>query len=132
MIKLTLAEGLPKVWAAFNDGSLQAGKAQTNPSSAPTTGCYVGPCAIGVMMTPEERVKADHSGVSGSFMYASLDVLAMRGIAQFPSCEEEYDAQMLQGAHDAWLAHPLNKQKLDHFVLTLTNLSTKYPEATAS
>lgn len=131
MIKLDMKTGLSKVWEAFNAKELQA-QVTTEPNK---TGTYSGPCAIGVMMTTEERKIVDHPD-GGGLTYADVGLLWERKVIDFPDKDQLADAVKLQRDHDRWLINPSSKLRHDRFVLTLNDLSTKYgvefPEATAS
>lgn len=131
MIQLDMKTGLSKVWEAFNAKELQA-QVTAEPRK---TGTYSGPCAIGVMMTPDERHQVDH--INGERLsYNGVMALYERKALAFPDKDQAGDAITLQRAHDLWLLDPSSKLRHERFVLTLTDLSTKYgvefPEATAS
>lgn len=131
MIKLDMKTGLSKVWEAFNAKELQA-QVTAEPRK---TGTYSGPCAIGVMMTPDERNTVDRPN-GGALSYAGIGLLWERKVIDFPDRDQLSDAIQLQRDHDLWLLDPSSKLRHERFVLTLTDLSTKYgvefPEATAS
>ena len=140
MIKIDMKTGLLRVWEAFNAQQLQAQTRNRHSVQSPDfvpIGFYCGPCAIGAMMTPDERQQADHGyNTDGSFTYVSVASLWERHVVSFnDEPDAKSDAVVLQRAHDNWLFRP-SKQTLDTFVLTLQELTTKYgvefPEATAS
>lgn len=94
-IVLDLTTDLPKVRAAFDVGELQAQKELTNPERAYPS--YTGPCAIGCMLTPEQRaeIETDESDMMISHLYHTGVIAAP--VEQMPDFIE------LQFSHDAIL-----------------------------
>lgn len=85
MIRLDLRTALPELIRACAAGEIALGQCR-----------YSGPCAIGAMMTPNERAALQASGRDGQL----LRQLAAEGLVSFPDPDQLTDAAMLQSAFD--------------------------------
>lgn len=83
MIRLDLRTALPKIRAAHKAGELRQG------------GSYIGPCALGAAMTPEER---EYLAARG-FNTIRIGRLISDGIVEVPA-EQAADVEGLQQTFD--------------------------------
>lgn len=108
-IKLDLKTDLPKLRAAFDAGQLQCQQAAFKPGSFCN---YSGPCAVGAMLSPDERVDLDVRHSNDSVRSLTFD-----GVVDAPE-EQHGDLARLQRLHD--------KGMVRHLGDFLSNLEDKY------
>lgn len=113
-----MRDAIPLIWKAFNAQELQA---QKKPRAG-VGGMYSGPCAIGALLTEQERLDLDSISI-----YMGINTVVRQEYVVLTNPSELSDYERLQIAHDSWNADR-DKKSLDEFVLLLAELEKKYPQ----